>query len=96
MLLYHLNDSLLYIPIWFYSNECKQLIENLKFDLYIPIWFYSNGSTFTSEKGVAVHFTFQSGSIQIYHINATSPNFGISFTFQSGSIQILFVNTHQS
>ena len=32
----------LYIPIWFYSNDNRELMQSDIQQLYIPIWFYSN------------------------------------------------------
>ena len=39
------RSAYLYIPIWFYSNNVKQMFEFHKISLYIPIWFYSNSKT---------------------------------------------------
>ena len=34
--------GVLYIPIWFYSNEESPILTISAISLYIPIWFYSN------------------------------------------------------
>ena len=79
-------NTLLYIPIWFYSNGivcCNFFKLNI---LYIPIWFYSNWKIIQKlqhRECLYIPIWFYSnvdGSV-------CSPNF-INFTFQSGSIQI--------
>ena len=38
--------KVLYIPIWFYSNDPMRVNDDTTGKLYIPIWFYSNTITF--------------------------------------------------
>ena len=84
---HHLSlKSLLYIPIWFYSNVSYNNDCDGCGILYIPIWFYSNIYKHECSRYILI-FTFQSGSIQI----ARGVIFVLifkNFTFQSGSIQM--------
>ena len=54
----------LYIPIWFYSNNCRQPLCLQSLCLYIPIWLYSN-IYLANPWNILLFFTFQSGYIQI-------------------------------
>ena len=39
-----MRGQILYIPIWFYSNNESRYLSSFLTLLYIPIWFYSNSN----------------------------------------------------
>ena len=77
---------LLYIPIWFYFNNCIGCSQYFPYSLYIPIWFYFNQHM--------LHDLVPEGTLYIpiwFYFNACcirevgeSPD----FTFQYGSTLI--------
>ena len=83
-----LPSLLLYIPIWFYSNEYVS-----KRHGYSCYFTFQSGSIQIAPKnsllGFPNVFTFQSGSIQIA-VGAGKLIALWDFTFQSGSIQIKY------
>ena len=83
-------SSMLYIPIWLYSNQKQPKKVHWRMSLYIPIWLYSNHISLLPYPHHP-RFTFQSGYIQIKFKAFSRYNY-IWFTFQSGYIQILVVN----
>ena len=59
------TPDIIYIPIWFYSNENgNENISIIGGNIYIPIWFYSNLPGIVISE-ISLSFTFQYGSIQI-------------------------------
>ena len=41
-IVYVLGSKYLYIPIWYYLNDFKKVIDIKTTELYIPIWYYLN------------------------------------------------------
>ena len=79
--------SLLYIPIWLYSNVYKERRFNGNFLLYIPIWLYSNEHRGLMLVRSRMTFTFQSGYILMDSAFDKLQSI-FTFTFQSGYILI--------
>ena len=86
--------TVLYIPIWFYSNYVLELQTTRPPFLYIPIWFYSNytpPAVYEAVRDLYIPICFYSnpGWKSIILISSY-------FTFQSGSIQIIFTASFKS
>ena len=58
------SPVVIYIPLWFYSNESPLRIFHKEIFIYIPLWFYSNICLVLSFPA-SRRFTFHYGSILI-------------------------------
>ena len=79
--------KLIYIPLWFYSNDVDHIGTSSISIIYIPLWFYSN----------AIRVSPLASSIQIYiplwfYSNESAIDIILTnnkFTFHYGSILIM-------
>ena len=78
----------LYIPIWFYSNDCYFIQVPRYYRLYIPIWFYSNAIEEAKKRKMKepLHSNLVLFKSTYFYPICLSPYI---FTFQSGSIQMV-------
>ena len=86
LLVFLIQYTCLYIPIWFYSNIADIFIACVGLTLYIPIWFYSNRHSMLFYLFIIylyIPIWFYSNLTQASYKSVKS-----NFTFQSGSIQI--------
>ena len=83
------THCVIYIPIWFYSNQRIILDKFALFDIYIPIWFYSNSRSLALS--LALYY-LHSNMVLFKSELSQSELAALSFTFQYGSIQILITS----
>ena len=83
-----ITHSLIYIPLWFYSNREGEGVRPDFFAIYIPLWFYSNRDWYYYLTG-KYRFTFHYGSILMPYSSSQYLPIQL-FTFHYGSILILW------